>query len=161
GLRGRIKLARSRGVGHAAIHNGTNHFLSTFRGQASILVTVHSVLTKNTDVAKPQALAVRDMYAEGCRVAVLDRGGSASQSEITIGPTSPSTGRGSPRHHAGPWRGRCLRRRALNATRPPRFGRRFKPTTIRSHDVDDNSCSHAESSNCLGRFGIRRYESDH
>src|SRR6516165_6556389 len=30
GLRGRIELARSRGVGHAAIHNGTNHFLSTF-----------------------------------------------------------------------------------------------------------------------------------
>jgi len=49
---------------------------------------VHSVLTRNTDVAK--ALAVRDMYAEGCRAAVLYRGGSASQSEITIGPTSPS-----------------------------------------------------------------------
>src|SRR5262245_39027704 len=47
GLRGRIELARSRGVGHAAIHNGTNHFLSTFRGQASILVTVHSVLRES------------------------------------------------------------------------------------------------------------------
>jgi hypothetical protein len=40
-------LARSRGVGHAAIHNGTNHFLSTFRGQASILVGVHSVLRES------------------------------------------------------------------------------------------------------------------
>jgi hypothetical protein len=26
------------------MHNGTNHFLSTFRGQASILTRVHSVL---------------------------------------------------------------------------------------------------------------------
>jgi hypothetical protein len=32
-------LVRSRGVGHAAIQNGTNHFLSTFRGQASILMS--------------------------------------------------------------------------------------------------------------------------
>src|SRR5262245_643858 len=47
GLRGRIELARSRGVGHAAIHNGTNHFLSTFRGQARILMSVHSVLRES------------------------------------------------------------------------------------------------------------------
>jgi hypothetical protein len=119
---------------------------------------VHSVLTRNTDVAK--ALAVRDMYAEGCRAAVLYRGGSASQSEITIGPTSPSTGRGSRRHHAGPWRGRCLRHRALDATRAPRFGRRLKPPALRSRDADENSCSHAENLNCLGRFGTRRFDSD-
>ena len=47
GLRGRIELARSRGVGLAAIHNGTNHFLSTFPGQASILMSVHSVLRES------------------------------------------------------------------------------------------------------------------
>jgi hypothetical protein len=40
-------LARSRGAGHPAIHNGTNHFLSTFRGQASILMSVHSVLRES------------------------------------------------------------------------------------------------------------------
>src|SRR5262249_4595583 len=113
---------------------------------------------EHTDVAK--ALAVRDMYAESCRAAVLYRGGSASQSEITIGPTSPSTGRGSPQHHAGPWRGRCLRRRALDATRAPRFGRRLKPPALRSRDADENSCSHAENLNCLGRFGTRRFDSD-
>ena len=28
-------------------------------------------------------------------------------------------------------------------------------------DVDDNSCSHAESLNCFGRFGNRPNESDH
>jgi len=43
----RIELARSRGLGHAAIHNSTNHFLSTFRGQPSILVSVHSVLRES------------------------------------------------------------------------------------------------------------------
>src|ERR1700745_2853820 len=46
-LRGRIELSRSRGFGHAPIHNGTNHFLSTFRGQASILMSVHSVLRES------------------------------------------------------------------------------------------------------------------
>jgi hypothetical protein len=38
---------------------------------------------------------------------------------------------------------------------------RLKPTAILSGDVDDNSCSHAESLNCVGRFGNRPYESDH
>jgi hypothetical protein len=38
---------------------------------------------------------------------------------------------------------------------------RLKPTAIRSRDVHDNSCSHAESLNCFGRFGNRPYESDH
>src|SRR5674476_19491 len=38
---------------------------------------------------------------------------------------------------------------------------RLKPTAIRSRDVDDNSCSHAESLNCFGRFGNRPNESDH
>src|SRR6516165_1783392 len=47
GLRGRIELACSRGFGHAAIRNGTHHFLSTFRGQASILMGVHSVLRES------------------------------------------------------------------------------------------------------------------
>src|SRR6516164_7041735 len=47
GLRGRIELVRSRGFGHAAIRNGTHHFLSTFRGQASILMGVHSVLRES------------------------------------------------------------------------------------------------------------------
>jgi hypothetical protein len=47
GLRGRIELARSRGFGHAAIRNGTHHFLSTFRGQASILMGVHSALRES------------------------------------------------------------------------------------------------------------------
>jgi hypothetical protein len=32
----------------------------------TLSVLSHSVLTGNTHVAKPQALAVRDMYAEGC-----------------------------------------------------------------------------------------------
>jgi carbamoyl-phosphate synthase small subunit len=54
GLRGRIELARSRGVGHAAIHNGTNHFLSTFRGQASILMSVHSVTPRIAKVWQHQ-----------------------------------------------------------------------------------------------------------
>src|SRR5262249_52259230 len=44
---GRIELVRSRGFGHAAIRNGTHHFLSTFRGQASILMGVHSVLRES------------------------------------------------------------------------------------------------------------------
>jgi hypothetical protein len=38
---------------------------------------------------------------------------------------------------------------------------RLKPTAIRSRDVHDNSCSHAESLNRFGRFGNRPYESDH
>ena len=47
GLRSGVELARGRGFGHPAIHNRTNHFLSTFRGQASILVGVHSVLRES------------------------------------------------------------------------------------------------------------------
>src|SRR5207244_3621610 len=39
--------ARDAGFGHAAIRNGTHHFLSTFRGQASILMGVHSVLRES------------------------------------------------------------------------------------------------------------------
>src|SRR5262245_15726233 len=54
GLRGRIELARSLGVGHAAIHNGTNHFLSTFRGQASILMSVHSVTPRIAKASQHQ-----------------------------------------------------------------------------------------------------------
>src|SRR6516165_3839584 len=50
GLRGRIELARSRGFGHATIRNGTHHFLSTFQGQASILMGVHSVLRESLRV---------------------------------------------------------------------------------------------------------------
>src|SRR5215831_5294668 len=84
------------------------------------------------------------MYAEGCRAAVLDRGGSASQSEITD--ITFNWPRFTPAH-AGPWRGRCLRRRALNATRAPRFGRRLKPPALRSRDAYENSCSHAENLN--------------
>ena len=38
---------------------------------------------------------------------------------------------------------------------------RLKATPIGSRDVDDNSCSHAESLNCFGRFGNRPNESDH
>jgi hypothetical protein len=38
---------------------------------------------------------------------------------------------------------------------------RLKPTAILSGDVDDNSCSHAESLNCFGPFGNRPNESDH
>jgi hypothetical protein len=32
---------------------------------------------------------------------------------------------------------------------------------VRSGDVDDNSCSHAESLKCFGPFGNRPNESDH
>ena len=38
---------------------------------------------------------------------------------------------------------------------------RLKPMAVRARDVDDNSCSHAESLNCFGRFGNRLNESDH
>jgi hypothetical protein len=38
---------------------------------------------------------------------------------------------------------------------------RLKPMAVRRRDVDDNSCSHAESLNCFGRFGNRLNESDH
>lgn len=37
----------------------------------------------------------------------------------------------------------------------------LKPAPICSRDVDDYSCSHSESLNCLGRFGNRPNESDH
>ena len=37
----------------------------------------------------------------------------------------------------------------------------LKPAAVCSRDGDDNSCSHAESLNCFGRFGNRPYESDH
>ena len=47
GLHGRIELTRRCGLAHAALHYGTNHFLSTFRGQAGILVSVHSVLRES------------------------------------------------------------------------------------------------------------------
>jgi hypothetical protein len=43
----KIELARGRGVAQSALHDGTHHFLSTFRGQASILVGVHSVLRES------------------------------------------------------------------------------------------------------------------
>jgi hypothetical protein len=38
---------------------------------------------------------------------------------------------------------------------------RLKTTAVRSGDVDDNSCSHAESLNCFGRFGNHPNEADH
>jgi hypothetical protein len=38
---------------------------------------------------------------------------------------------------------------------------RLKPTAVAARDGDDNSCSHAESLNCFGRFGNRPNESDH
>jgi hypothetical protein len=38
---------------------------------------------------------------------------------------------------------------------------RLKPSAVGSRDADDNSCSHAESLNCFGRFGNRPNESDH
>jgi site-specific DNA recombinase len=38
---------------------------------------------------------------------------------------------------------------------------RLKPSAVGWRDVDDNSCSHAESLNCFGRFGNRPNESDH
>jgi hypothetical protein len=36
------------------------------------------------------------------------------------------------------------------------IGNRLKPTAIFRRDVHDNSCSHNESLNCFGRFGIVR-----
>jgi hypothetical protein len=38
---------------------------------------------------------------------------------------------------------------------------RLKSMAVRSGDVHDNSCSHAESLNCFGRFGNRPNESNH
>ena len=38
---------------------------------------------------------------------------------------------------------------------------RLKPMAVRLRDVDDSSCSHAESLNCFGRFGNRLNESYH
>ena len=38
---------------------------------------------------------------------------------------------------------------------------RLKPMAVRPADLYDNSCSHAESLNCFGRFGNRPNESDH
>ena len=38
---------------------------------------------------------------------------------------------------------------------------RLKSMAVPSGDVHDNSCSHAESLNCFGRFGNRSNESDH
>ena len=47
-----------------------------------------------------------------------------------------------------------LRRAAVRDDRP-------KPAAVGARDGDDNSCSHAESLNCFGRFGNRPNESDH
>jgi hypothetical protein len=38
---------------------------------------------------------------------------------------------------------------------------RLKSMALGSRDVDDNSCSHAESLNCFGQSGNRPNESDH
>jgi hypothetical protein len=38
---------------------------------------------------------------------------------------------------------------------------RLKSMAVRSGDVHDNSCSHADSLNGFGRFGNRPNESDH
>ncbi len=38
---------------------------------------------------------------------------------------------------------------------------RLKSMAVRPGDLYDNSCSHAESLNCFGRFGNRPNESDH
>jgi hypothetical protein len=46
-LCGRIELTCRRGLAHAEIHYGTNHLLSTFWGQAGILMRVHSVLRES------------------------------------------------------------------------------------------------------------------
>jgi hypothetical protein len=63
----------------------------------TLSVLSHSVLTGNTHVAKPQALAVRDMYAEGCgQLSILAGTSKALLTRDHRGPTSPSTGRGSP-----------------------------------------------------------------
>jgi hypothetical protein len=37
---------------------------------------------------------------------------------------------------------------------------RLKPTAVASRDVNENSCSHAQSMNCFARFGNRLNESD-
>jgi hypothetical protein len=42
-----VKLPRNSRLAHAAIHYSTNHEASTFRGQRSILVGVHSVLRES------------------------------------------------------------------------------------------------------------------
>jgi hypothetical protein len=47
GLRGCVKLPRNSRLAHATIHYSTNHEASTFRGQRSILVGVHSVLRES------------------------------------------------------------------------------------------------------------------
>src|SRR6516165_3506787 len=62
GLRGRIELARSRGFGHAAIHNSTNHFLSTFGGQASILRTYPPAATCSAAPANSTVLRSAKRY---------------------------------------------------------------------------------------------------
>jgi hypothetical protein len=46
-LRRRVELPRSRGLNEAAIHDGADHLLSTFRGQTGILMRVHSVLRES------------------------------------------------------------------------------------------------------------------
>ena len=46
-LYGRIELTRRRSLAGTAIHYGTNHLLSTFWGQAGIVMTVHSVLRES------------------------------------------------------------------------------------------------------------------
>src|SRR5262249_60640319 len=46
-LRRGVKLAGGSGVALSTIHHGAHHVLSTFRGQAGILVGVHSVLRES------------------------------------------------------------------------------------------------------------------
>jgi hypothetical protein len=47
GFRRRVELARRSGLRHPPVHYRTHHGLSTFRGQAGILVAVHSVLRES------------------------------------------------------------------------------------------------------------------
>ncbi len=49
-LRGGVEPTCGSSLGQAAIHHFTNHLLSTFRGQAGILVGVHSVPPRITEV---------------------------------------------------------------------------------------------------------------
>jgi hypothetical protein len=53
----------------------------------TLSVLSHSVLTGNTHVAKPQAIAVRDIYAKGCR----QLSNLAGRSKVLLTPRSPRT----------------------------------------------------------------------
>jgi hypothetical protein len=46
-LSGRIELFGRCGLAQPVLYHGSHHFFSTFRGQASILMGVHSVLRES------------------------------------------------------------------------------------------------------------------